>query len=771
MEGALFSDDIFRHEVGDGVCEEADELNEETFGLCDGDLFEPNDDWEKQHEAISKLFEYEAKRNTPKKCPSDREFHIPSIVGSPIPKMHERDISLSDAEDELIENTINSLGLDDESHYEVKTNTPVKSLSFEESHFSWNSPIRGGKEHRSDSLQELISPGDGVWVSPSRDNVIWTPPGRENAMIWPSPGRNNGSLWSSPAKSDSYRSSPMRNDGQINDKNEDVHTNIVLRKLVSCDDELEEIRPSSVPPCSTVINSISLMPTTPVVSAIRAEDLERELKKGSETKQPNQPTIIERHRIPPDGSAKSPIPFPVLNPKELAMKNVLSGFGAGQIDINRMTTLLFHQQMLANYSLMNPAMPHLPHQHPMSPHFSIKPNRTPKENSYRYQMNEWSPQNQLRADHDSFSQEQRHMWNKELHPSKFKEIDYEQFIDMEPSKMMNAKEKKWIFKISLMSLLNGDPHSSDYYFISHVINGFTEKTNKKERKEMRKNLEKTNQLMTYVQQQQDTKESHKPVKFKGSLGKLSITSVHHPRQIMDFSTPEHEQKGASTEDGGKKKFLFYSTVEKMYSLLLCINGMERELDSNKEQKNIVESRLEKINELFNYYRINVESSLRDSDLSFFSNIMSISKGRKLIPRVFMLFTQEQSEALFLALITLLPSLLKKDKEETLKQLSGKLSVMLMKSEKQYRLKCIQLLRKVDLKTLLTYSASILVLATLLDLLEEKKHSLSLEWSYYVEEVPKILPTLGEVTPSMQPHLEHLKSTLGLDNLLGVNIIS
>ena len=32
------------------------------------------------------------------------------------------------------------------------------------------------------------------------------------------------------------------------------------------------------------------------------------------------------------------------------------------------------------------------------------------------------------------------------------------------------------------------------------------------------------------------------MKFEGSLGKLSITSVHHPRQIMDFTTPETDSK-------------------------------------------------------------------------------------------------------------------------------------------------------------------------------------------------------------------------------------
>ena len=44
-------------------------------------------------------------------------------------------------------------------------------------------------------------------------------------------------------------------------------------------------------------------------------------------------------------------------------------------------------------------------------------------------------------------------------------LNQEHYIQMEPSKMMTAKEKEWIFKISLMSLLSGDANISDYYFI------------------------------------------------------------------------------------------------------------------------------------------------------------------------------------------------------------------------------------------------------------------------------------------------------------------
>jgi len=333
--------------------------------------------------------------------------------------------------------------------------------------------------------------------------------------------------------------------------------------------------------------------------------------------------------------------------------------------------------------------------------------------------------------------------------------------------MMNMKEKKWIFKISLMSLLNGDPHTSDYYFITHVTSGFAKKPeNRKQNKEIRKNLEKTNQLMTYVQQQQDTKESHRPVKFKGSLGKLSITSVHHPRQIMDFSSaPDNE---TLAEESGKKKFLIYGTIEKMYSLLLIISDMEREIDNKeKEQNETVELRLEKIKELFSLFKLNSDDA--PNDVAFLSNILSVSKGRKLVVRVFLLFTQEQSEVLFTAIIAVLPTLLKKDKEETMLHLNGKLDTMLRKSEKQYRLKCVQLLRKIDLKVILTYTTSVLILATLLELLEEKNRSLSLEWTYYVEEVPKVLQTMPGPPASMKSQLDHLKSIIGIDNLLGVNI--
>ena len=57
-------------------------------------------------------------------------------------------------------------------------------------------------------------------------------------------------------------------------------------------------------------------------------------------------------------------------------------------------------------------------------------------------------------------------WQK-YNDSDLKEEDI--FMKMEPSKLMTAKEKEWIFKISLMSLLCGDSNISDFYFIVSFI--------------------------------------------------------------------------------------------------------------------------------------------------------------------------------------------------------------------------------------------------------------------------------------------------------------
>ena len=79
-------------------------------------------------------------------------------------------------------------------------------------------------------------------------------------------------------------------------------------------------------------------------------------------------------------------------------------------------------------------------------------------NSPRYNSNNNNRWNRQDRDYNNRSDRRdNNRWSRQEQP--------EPLIEMESSKMMTSKEKEWIFKISMMSLLSGDFMTSDYYFI------------------------------------------------------------------------------------------------------------------------------------------------------------------------------------------------------------------------------------------------------------------------------------------------------------------
>ena len=80
-------------------------------------------------------------------------------------------------------------------------------------------------------------------------------------------------------------------------------------------------------------------------------------------------------------------------------------------------------------------------------------------NSPRYNSNNNNRWNRQDRDYNNRSdrRDNNNRWSRQEQP--------EPLIEMESSKMMTSKEKEWIFKISMMSLLSGDFMTSDYYFI------------------------------------------------------------------------------------------------------------------------------------------------------------------------------------------------------------------------------------------------------------------------------------------------------------------
>lgn len=699
------------------IMTDADLHNDETFGLeADTEL---NEDWEMKHEHLAKLLEIEhgkVKKSSPLRIES-KSVDIPTSFHSFNDSVNgTKSENSSDEEEIIVGNTISQLGLDDETDDMVKSNTPSHSFEFQESKESWTSPSRG-KDHRPDSLHELISPGEGVWASPSRAML------RSGDHVVP--------------------------DIDFKKKeNEDI-----IKKLFGGHD----------------IVTAGKGGTTPSNHAIRVEDLERGLRNNGE-----QPEAVLRRPTPP----LMPIPQEGMTPlRQLIpippgiMGPVMPPRLPADLNVSPLLLMNRHIMQMGGLPGLPPLYPPLltPQMMMRPPFFSHDHRRgTPRGRS---------PWNSNRGRGSSRYNNNDKTWHRSPKQEGQDSSYHDQFIHMESSKMMNAKEKEWIFKISLMSLLSGDPNISDYYFISYMNKKLLKQAtegNKEENEEedVSENLEKTKQLMNYAQKQQQSKDSHRPVKFEGSLGKLSITSVHHPRQIMDFSTPEQEKTQSRIPESGKKKFVMYGLIEKIYDIFLSLTDVERRLlDSNAEQQEaILQERTAKIDKIFSMLKIQLHTSLEPSDTDHFLHLMSITKSRKLIPRIILYLKQEQSESLLISIIHILPALLKKDnKEQALLPTVDKVKIILKKSSEDFKLKCVKMLRKVNLKTMLSYKMSIRLLSTVLDSLIQKDSSQSLEWSFYETEVPKVLMDLSEDASSRnEGELNRLKRVLNVKDLL-INI--
>ncbi|XP_065668072.1 protein PAT1 homolog 1 isoform X4 [Hydra vulgaris] len=623
--------------------EDADLLNDVTFGLCD---IESNDDWETQHERVSKFLEIEYE-NVKKQLPLKLSTKEHLLKGDDYD-----DEEQNNEEDVIIGNSISQLGLDDDKEFTVKASHRSKSIEFAESQESWMSPPRLKNRN---SLDELISPGEGIWASPSRE---------------------------------------VLEDNQNTPSNHPRPYNELPYNM------------SAMPSFGNLLNNMDY-----------------------------------------SGKIGYPYPYPIdqfqMSPLMMINKQfILGGF---QSPVLLGAPPVFSPHIIAqNPFLHDPVAMHM--------------NATPNQRNYN------GREGSLYQNYYRNSQP----WKR------YNETDYDEddfFVKMNASQMMSAKEKEWIFKISLMSILSGDCNISDFYFISYMEHKQLKKSQDKQtnksssdEEELCENLEKAKQLLSY--KSMHSKESYKPVKFEGSLGKLSITSVHHPRQIMDLASSEQDsQILTKMPELSKKKFLMFGLVEKMYSIYLSLSDLTRSLLDlePEEQELVLQKRSEKITQIFCMMKIGLHNTDKESDGEHFLNLMSISKARKLLPRIFLLFNQVQSESLTVALIHFLPPLLKKDtKEQAFLSLVEKIRITLAKSKETFKIKCIRLLRKVSLKIILSYQFSLQLLTIVLKSFTIRDPVVNLDWIYYETEVPKVLKELDEDLA-----IRNQSDILSLEILLGI----
>lgn len=676
--------------------EDADLLNDVTFGLCD---IESNDDWETQHERVSKFLEIEYE-NVKKQLPLKLSTKEHLLKGDDYD-----DEEQNNEEDVIIGNSISQLGLDDDKEFTVKASHRSKSIEFAESQESWMSPPRLKNRN---SLDELISPGEGIWASPSREVL-------EGEPIFHDMQRKEG---------------------------EDI-----IKKLFGGHNIVTGCRGDQAP----------------MTNVIHAKDLENELKSSDNQNTPsNHPRPYNElpynmsampsfgnllNNMDYSGKIGYPYPYPIdqfqMSPLMMINKQfILGGF---QSPVLLGAPPVFSPHIIAqNPFLHDPVAMHM--------------NATPNQRNYN------GREGSLYQNYYRNSQP----WKR------YNETDYDEddfFVKMNASQMMSAKEKEWIFKISLMSILSGDCNISDFYFISYMEHKQLKKSQDKQtnksssdEEELCENLEKAKQLLSY--KSMHSKESYKPVKFEGSLGKLSITSVHHPRQIMDLASSEQDsQILTKMPELSKKKFLMFGLVEKMYSIYLSLSDLTRSLLDlePEEQELVLQKRSEKITQIFCMMKIGLHNTDKESDGEHFLNLMSISKARKLLPRIFLLFNQVQSESLTVAIIHFLPPLLKKDtKEQAFLSLVEKIRITLAKSKETFKIKCIRLLRKVSLKIILSYQFSLQLLTIVLKSFTIRDPVVNLDWIYYETEVPKVLKELDEDLA-----IRNQSDILSLEILLGI----
>ncbi|XP_065051880.1 protein PAT1 homolog 1-like [Rhopilema esculentum] len=511
-------------------------------------------------------------------------------------------------EEEIIENSISQLGLDDD----VDDKESNSNVQFDDSNAGWVIPPQGTPERASLETSNLIQ----EMLSPDRR-----------------------SIWSSPDRS-SDQNSPLRNSKQPE----------LLKQLFSSASQknVPENRPDGK-------NSHS-------VEAIKAEELEKDLTNEKVNYQgPSTPVIIER-RMPRTPAPPPGFPFPLGTPPS----GIPWMTPPGVLPVPPMMLPGQMQQMLA-------ASPYMAMLRGMSPmqgmpmgkqHFprfmdnsanrgrynrDQRPRRMEPGSGMRYQ-----PRYQRRYEHS---------------PSSYEHQD-DDVVKLPASELMTSREKKWLVKIQLMILISDDVENKDYYYVNYMNKKAAEMETEIDNEEkLKKETEKDNfnKLLDIVEQKKEERK-YRPAVFEGSLGKLSVSTVYHPRQIVDVQSKETDDEDntkSRTSEGMKRRFNIYGSIEKAYGIVLDIEDIDRRLLDvpDIESNELVPERALKVEVLFNTLKLSLDDWQKGSVNDLFLQLMCIPKGKRLFFRSLKYFNKEQEDSAILSVISNLQLLTKKDSHD------------------------------------------------------------------------------------------------------------
>jgi len=517
-------------------------------------------------------------------------------------------------EEEIIENSISQLGLDDDADEEEET----RSHPYVDDNASWTVPVPGTPQRdatdNSSTIQDILSPDKrGIWTSPNR--------------------------------SETSSSTPPK--GAKEDDQPDL-----LKQLFN----------------SANRNRFGNEVRTGNVNVIKAEDIEKGIPpEQSNMKGQAAPVIIER-RMPRTPVAPPGFPFPMGTPP--------SGLPwippPGVIPFPPMMMTPQMQRMLASSPNMGILrnMPN-PIRFPPGPMPDMNLRmHGPSVQRGRYQQ--WGPGNtrfqgngqrrQFRNNQDNYnnrSPQSRQWTNNE-----------DNVIKIAPSDLMTSREKEWLVKIQLMNLMTDDPQNKDYYYVNYMdkkASKMEEDISDDEKAKSDANKENFNRLLDIVEQKREERK-YRPAAFEGSLGKPSLATVNHPRKLVDVVAKEQDDEDLGkpkSNDGIKRRFTIYATIEKAFAILLEIENINRKLLDvpDLESDDLIPERSMNIESLFTTMKLSLDNWKKESVNGIFIQMMCIPKGKKLFLRALQYFNKTQLQCAILSVMSHIQIITKKDAQE------------------------------------------------------------------------------------------------------------
>ncbi|TNN51685.1 Protein PAT1 2 [Liparis tanakae] len=226
--------------------------------------------------------------------------------------------------------------------------------------------------------------------------------------------------------------------------------------------------------------------------------------------------------------------------------------------------------------------------------------------------------------------------------------------------LMTAKEKEWIIRLQMIQLQSENPYHEDYYYQEF----YRRKEAKMAEEELGiRSKRETPKLTTPYITKTDV---YAPVvHIEGSLGQVAVSTCYSPRRAISAVHSVHTRGPLEEQqDIRQQRLEVLSKIEKLFMVLLEVEEMARMkntvLSEAEEAKLIVKSQ-GKVEHI--YSQLQHHNPL-DSGVEFLPFLL-VSKGKKLLARLFPFLKHETALKVLSIVTSNLPTLMGRDPEETL----------------------------------------------------------------------------------------------------------